>query len=154
MQFNVPQFIDVEDKIFGPLTFKQFVYIVGGLGMSAVAWWLLPTIFAVLVIGVVITFSLALAFWEVNKKPFLHTVRAFSGYITSARLYVWKRQDHKDKSAEQLEKETNQLNKIMPEISGKKLDRSAWAVNVEGEPASRNINPAGRQVENNKQGEQ
>ena len=27
MQYQVPQFIEVEDKIFGPLTFKQFLYI-------------------------------------------------------------------------------------------------------------------------------
>ncbi|TSC61742.1 MAG: SsrA-binding protein, partial [Parcubacteria group bacterium Athens0416_74] len=32
MQFQVPQFIEVEDKIVGPLTFKQFVFIAGGLG--------------------------------------------------------------------------------------------------------------------------
>lgn len=154
MQFNVPQFIDVEDKIFGPLTFKQFVYVVGGLGMSVVAWWLLPTIIAIPVIVAIAAFSLALAFWEVNKKPFLHTVRAFSSYITSARLYVWKRQDHESKSAEQLEKETKQLSKIMPEISGKKLDQSAWAVNVEGEPAARNVNPASRQAEGSNQNKQ
>ena len=30
MQYQVPQFIEVEDKIFGPLTFKQLVYVVGG----------------------------------------------------------------------------------------------------------------------------
>lgn len=33
MQFQVPQFIEVEDKIFGPLTFKQFVYIAGGVAL-------------------------------------------------------------------------------------------------------------------------
>jgi len=26
MQFQVPQFIEIEDKIFGPLTLKQFLY--------------------------------------------------------------------------------------------------------------------------------
>ena len=30
MQFQVPQFIEIEDKIFGPLTAKQFFYILGG----------------------------------------------------------------------------------------------------------------------------
>ena len=32
MQFSVPQFIDVRDKIFGPLTLQQFLYIVGAVG--------------------------------------------------------------------------------------------------------------------------
>ncbi|TSC80302.1 MAG: hypothetical protein G01um101429_152 [Parcubacteria group bacterium Gr01-1014_29] len=31
-QFQVPQFIEVEDKIFGPLTTKQFFYLLGGGG--------------------------------------------------------------------------------------------------------------------------
>ncbi|MFM2424198.1 MAG: hypothetical protein RLZZ70_589, partial [Candidatus Parcubacteria bacterium] len=36
MQFEVPQFIEIEDKIFGPLTWKQFLYVGGGLSMTAV----------------------------------------------------------------------------------------------------------------------
>jgi len=34
MRFEVPQFIDVEDKLFGPLTFTQFVYLAGSGGIS------------------------------------------------------------------------------------------------------------------------
>ena len=42
MQFQVPQFIEVEDKIFGPLTFKQFVYVAGGAGAAYLFWRILP----------------------------------------------------------------------------------------------------------------
>ena len=34
MRFQVPQFIEVEDKIFGPMTLKQFIYMAGGAGLS------------------------------------------------------------------------------------------------------------------------
>ena len=34
MQFQVPQFLDVEDKIVGPFTIKQFIYLAGGVGMG------------------------------------------------------------------------------------------------------------------------
>ena len=30
MQFSVPQFVEVEDKIIGPLTLKQFLVLLGG----------------------------------------------------------------------------------------------------------------------------
>jgi len=30
MRHEVPQFIDIEDKIFGPLTFFQGLYLLGG----------------------------------------------------------------------------------------------------------------------------
>ena len=42
MRFEVPQFVDIEDKIFGPLTFKQFIYIAGGAGVSVVAVYRKP----------------------------------------------------------------------------------------------------------------
>ena len=38
MQFNVPQFIDIEDKIIGPLTLKQFLFLVAGAGLLFVLW--------------------------------------------------------------------------------------------------------------------
>ena len=47
MQFQVPQFIEVEDKIFGPLTFKQFVYVLGGAGACYLLWRVLPIYAAV-----------------------------------------------------------------------------------------------------------
>src|SRR3990172_12458701 len=42
MQFQVPQFIEIEDKIFGPLTFKQFIYVAGGAGACYLLWRVLP----------------------------------------------------------------------------------------------------------------
>ena len=50
MQYQLPQFIDIEDKIVGPLTFKQFIYIAGGAGICFIAYRLLPFWVAVIVI--------------------------------------------------------------------------------------------------------
>ncbi len=36
MQFKVPQFLDIEDKIFGPFTFREFVYLAGAAGLCYV----------------------------------------------------------------------------------------------------------------------
>ena len=47
MRYQVPQFIDVEDKIFGPLTLKQFLYVAGGSGFSFIIWSILPTYLAI-----------------------------------------------------------------------------------------------------------
>jgi hypothetical protein len=43
MRFQVPQFIEVEDKIFGPLTVKQFIYLAGGAGLVFILYHFLPT---------------------------------------------------------------------------------------------------------------
>ena len=42
MHFQTPQFIEIEDKIFGPLTLKQFIYLAGAAGLSFTAYSLLP----------------------------------------------------------------------------------------------------------------
>ena len=67
MQFPVPQFTDVEDKIIGPLTIKQFgilfgVGIIVFLGFSATKN-LIVTVFVFLIVGVP---GLGLAFANIN----------------------------------------------------------------------------------------
>jgi hypothetical protein len=42
MRFQVPQFTDVEDKIVGPLTLKQFVYLAGAGGGCIILYSFLP----------------------------------------------------------------------------------------------------------------
>lgn len=34
MQFKIPQFLDIEDKIFGPFTFKQFSYLLASIAFA------------------------------------------------------------------------------------------------------------------------
>ena len=54
MQFNIPQFIDKEDKIVGPLTAKQLGWMFGGGAILLVLWNLLDMtafILAAIVVG-------------------------------------------------------------------------------------------------------
>lgn len=118
MQFHVPQFIDVEDKIFGPLTFKQFVYVVGGAGLCVVIYIFVPSLIAWPLIAVAAGFSLALAFYRVNNKPFIYTVQAAFRYITNPRLFLWKRQESK-KTQERQKEEAEQIRTLIQNVSGK-----------------------------------
>ena len=134
MRFNVPKFIDVEDKIFGPLTFKQFVYLAGGAGMCVVALWLVPGFaLALPVMGVIVAFSLALAFWNYNGKPFIHIVQAVFSYLTSARSYVWKRREHKNKSQEQMQKELKQIEESISDAHDDTITEKSVSVEVGNE---------------------
>jgi transposase len=93
MRFQVPQFIEVEDKVFGPLTVKQFIYIAGGGGLSFIIWSLvpLPLIFKLVIILPVLAFSFALAFYKINNKPFINVVEAAFKYFFTAKLYIWRK---------------------------------------------------------------
>jgi phosphoribosyl-AMP cyclohydrolase len=92
MQFKVPQFIDIEDKVFGPLTFKQFAYLAGGAGLAYLSFRFLPTFIAIFVGPLFAAFALALAFMKYNEKPFVDVVESFVRYYSRSRLYLWHKQ--------------------------------------------------------------
>lgn len=93
MRFEVPQFIEIEDKIFGPLTWRQFLYLGGGVGMAVVLFLRLP--FA-LFIATGIPLALlagALAFYPVNSRPFSYFLESIINYFSGKRLYLWRKED-------------------------------------------------------------
>jgi hypothetical protein len=92
MQFKVPQFIDIEDKVFGPLTFKQFAYLAGGAGFGYLSFHFLPLIIAIFLGPAIVAFALALAFMKYNEKPFIQVVESFIKYYSHSRLYLWRKQ--------------------------------------------------------------
>lgn len=91
MKFRVPQFIDIEDKIIGPLTLKQFGYVVGAGGVSFIIWTFIPIHFiAVIVIIPVAGLFLALAFVKYNNRSFGEFLESAFMYYTGAKIYTWK----------------------------------------------------------------
>jgi hypothetical protein len=96
MQFRVPQFIDIEDKVFGPFTLKQFGYIVGAGGFSFLIWTFIPIkIIAVIVIIPVASLFLALAFIKYNNRSFGEILESAFTYYTGAKIYTWKQPEVK-----------------------------------------------------------
>lgn len=128
MRFQVPQFIEVEDKIFGPLTFKQFVYVAGGIGICVVLFYFLPKFLAILISLPVAAFAGALAFYKVNDKPFIHLVEAFIKYLTGAKLYIWKKEERKAVSGKQQGVSAPQV--YVPKLSDSKLKDLTWSLDI------------------------
>ena len=95
MRYELPQFINIEDKIFGPFTFFQFIYLGGGAGLSYVLWQILPMIIAVIIIVPIIGLSLALAFYKVNGRPFIFVMQSALSHAFKSKFYLWKKGTHK-----------------------------------------------------------
>jgi hypothetical protein len=92
MRFEVPQFIEIEDKIFGPLTWRQFIYIGGGVG-AAVAMFVVFPFILFLIFGIPLALiSAALAFFPVNNRPFSFFLQAIYDYLRNKRLYLWRQE--------------------------------------------------------------
>jgi len=93
MRFEVPQFIEIEDKIFGPLTWKQFVYIAGGVGLAAVFFFFTPFIIFIILGIPVLAFSFLLSFYPINNRPFSIFLESAVKYLKGNKLYLWRKQD-------------------------------------------------------------
>ncbi len=93
MRFEVPQFIEIEDKIFGPFTWRQFVYLAGGIGI-AVALFLTTNFIIFVLIGVPIGgLALLLAFYPVNNRPFSVFLESMVGFARGTKLYLWRKKN-------------------------------------------------------------
>lgn len=134
MRFQVPQFIEVEDKIFGPFTFKQFVYLAGGAGVAVACFSFLPSFIALLISAPVILLSLALTFVKINNKPFIYIVEAFFKYSTKEKLYIWKKVEKQAVPGKDRGMSNSGL--YVPKLSDSKLKDLAWDITVKKTPNS------------------
>jgi len=132
MQFKVPQYIEVEDKIFGPFTIKQFVYLAGGGGLAFLAWKVLPFFFAVLIIVPIGILTWALAFFPKDKygRPFVDVLEAAFGYATRAKLYTWKKEKRKAVSEVDFTASKNTAGIALPKVTEGKIKDLAWSLDV------------------------
>ncbi|HUC88864.1 MAG TPA: PrgI family protein [Candidatus Paceibacterota bacterium] len=129
MQFKVPQFIDVEDKLFGPFTFRQFAYLVGGAGLIYVIYRLLPLWIGIFFILPVAGLSALLTFYKINNKPFIYYLQAGINYYISSKLYIWKQRlvKHNEKTEEAV---LPQPISVVPMISKSSLKDLSWSLDV------------------------
>lgn len=91
MRFEVPQFIEIEDKIIGPFTWKQFIYIAGGVGLGLVLFLTAPLIIFVLLGLPLAILGGLLAYYPVNNRPFSVFLESVVTYYQRKRLYYWRK---------------------------------------------------------------
>lgn len=131
MQFQVPQFIEVEDKIFGPLTFRQFVYVAGGAGMSYILWRVLPIYLAAPLIALCLGTGSALAFFKYNGQPFILAVEHAFFYFTKSKLYLWSNETKTAKVEKAQEVSPLLPSQVyVPKLSESKLHELSWSLDI------------------------
>ncbi len=91
MQFQVPQYIDVEDHVVGPLTIKQFLYLATGFLIIFVSFFFLATWLWLPISVAVAGTSIAFALVKYNGRPLLAVTLSAIRYATRPKTYVWRR---------------------------------------------------------------
>lgn len=92
-QFNVPQFVEIEDKIIGPLTLRQFLVIVAG-GIVVLFFWALfkyGVIFWFLAVPTALL-TLFIALGSLNGRPVLSHVFPLISYISAPKRRLFHRE--------------------------------------------------------------
>ena len=129
-QYQVPQFITVEDKVFGPFTIKQFLYLAaGGLLIFGARFLLAPFLFWPIA-AILGGFAGSLAFLKINEQPFPIILKNMIFYLLRPRLYVWKKEEAIKGAMKPETKTTGSLITSMPKITRSKLSDLAWSLDV------------------------
>jgi len=136
MQHQTPQFIEIEDKVVGPFTIRQFIYLAGGAGTLFILYRFLP-FFIFLILGTIVAaFSGGLAFYKYNEQPFIKLVESAFKYITTSRLYLWRHREAKEIRKEQAIVDIPQKNQAINPAAGlssSKLKDLSWNLEVKDE---------------------
>lgn len=127
-RYQVPQFLEVEDKIFGPLTLKQFLYSGAGAAIMFTAWQTLPRVLAIIAGVPFLVLFLALAFYQVNKRPLSLAIENALKYFFSSKLFLWKKRDKTPKK--QVAEVVRNATQDVPTVSNSKLKDLAWGLDI------------------------
>lgn len=130
MQFQIPQFIEVEDKIFGPLTFRQFVYITGGLGSSYILFRVFPIFISLPFIATLLGLAAALAFFKYNGRPFILALEHGFSYVVHPKLYLWNNERKRDVATAKTATQEHTGEIYVPKLSDSKLHELAWSLDI------------------------
>ncbi len=136
-KFIVPQFIDAEDKIWGPVTVRQFVIILGGGLFEFIAYklsdfslFIFWTVFIIFWVGL-------FAFYKVNGAPFHVFALNFIDTFKKPKIRIWRKEYIKTqefKSKEEMKKLAEQNTPVAPKrlVPSHKLSELSLIIDTGG----------------------
>lgn len=120
MQFQVPQFIETEDKVVGPFTIRQFIYVAIGGGIAVMLFFTVQTAVAAILGLLALVIAGALGFVKIQGRPLIDVVLAAAGFYWKPQTYVWQ-PEHGRIESQKLKVESKEsgfsLEKIMAGIA-------------------------------------
>jgi hypothetical protein len=137
MAIKIPQNIDKEDKLVGPLTLKQFLYLLGG----AVATFLTYQYYAIgylfltefVIIGLILmTIASMLAFAKVNGRPFVTFLVSLVAFLIAPKQKFWNKDNQLDSATVKLAKPAAASTPTTKSADKSQLERLATILDTGG----------------------
>ncbi len=147
--FQVPQFIETEDKIVGPLTLRQFLYLAVAGAMSGVGYLMFQPLLAIILTFVFMGLGGILAFMKVNGRTMVTFLGAAFSYFWNRKLYIFT---IKKDDGSQLTKKEKTLSDSPNEASGlreigEQIATSRLAVPKREQALPPGMNPTHKEIE-------
>jgi hypothetical protein len=142
MEYQVPQFIEVESKIVGPLTLKQFIYIAGTGGLCVVYFFYTSFIVAAILSIPTVALGVSLAFYKINGKPFIQVLEAGFNFYTGSKFFLWQHKGPTAKETTAAAATAAQAEAAAkaplgaPRLTRGKLSELAWSLDIQQQPSS------------------
>lgn len=126
MQFQIPQFIETEDKIVGPLTIRQFIYVAAAGGIVFLLYFMVQTwLFAILSV-LILGLGGALAFIKIGSRPLIHILLSAFNFYWNPQTYVWQPEHPEVSKTEQAMKPLEAPGISLESIVGGLALRNVW----------------------------
>lgn len=95
--YKVPQDVEAEDKLLGPLTFKQFIFLMIAVGSAVFAWLLFRVnpYLVVLPLPLILVFG-GLAVFRREDQPVERYLLSFFNYTLRPRIRLWNTEGYYD----------------------------------------------------------
>lgn len=139
MQFQVPQFIETEDKIVGPFTLRQFLYVGIAGAMSFVLFFMVVTWLWAMLTVVLIALSLAFAFVKINGQPLTKIALAAFTFYWKPQAYVWQSENKPAEKKEEAIKSLAEEGFIEKIVSGLMLKSAKEALQTKVQKSKKKV---------------
>ena len=90
-QFTVPQFIDVENKIIGPLTTRQFLIILAAAILGGISYRIFDFSLFLTISIILLIIAALFSFVKINGRPFHFFVLNLMQTIRRPRMRIWNK---------------------------------------------------------------
>ena len=90
MQFQFPQFIETEDKIVGPFTLRQFLYVAAAGVLGFILYFTVQPWLFVLLSVIFLSIALGFAFTKIEGRPLAHIFLSAISFYWKPQTYVWQ----------------------------------------------------------------
>lgn len=131
-QFTVPQFIDVEDKVIGPLSVRQFIIILVVFGLVGISYKIFDFSLFLTVSVILLLIGGLFSFIKINGAPFHYFLLNMLQTFTKPNLRIWGKMDMPEQVEVEEEIDVYQEEVVPRRYSMSHLNRLALVVDTKG----------------------